>query len=105
MLVLDGVEVLDVREAARLARRTLETVRRWIWFGQLPARGHGNKLLGTRADPDDLTGTRRGDDRMRLADWVARQAAVRRSGALGRPSRGVSAADLVVADRGGRAAV
>jgi excisionase family DNA binding protein len=104
MLVLDGVEMLDVREAARLARRTPETVRRWIWSGRLPARRHGNKLLVTREDLDDLMGTRPGEARMTLADWVARQAALRRSGALGRSSSGGSAADLVIADRGGREA-
>lgn len=104
MLVLDGVEMLDVREAARLARRTPETVRRWIWSGRLPARRHGNKLLVTHADLDDLMGTRPGDVRMTLADWVARQAAARRSGALGRSSAGASAADLVIADREGREA-
>jgi hypothetical protein len=41
---------------------------------------------------------------MTLADWVARQAALRRSGALGRSSSGASAADLVIADREGREA-
>ena len=104
MSVLDGVEMLDVREAARLVRRTPETVRRWIWSGRLPARRHGNKLLVKRGDLDDLIGLRRHDDRMTLADWVNQQSAVRRSGALGRSSTGASAADLVVADREGREA-
>jgi hypothetical protein len=53
---------------------------------------------------DDLMGTRPGGARMTLADWVARQAALRRSGALGRSSSGASAADLVIADREGREA-
>lgn len=103
-MVLDGVEMLDVREVARLARRTPETVRRWIWSGRLQARRHGNRLLVTRADLDDLMGTRPGDARMTLADWAAQQATVRRSGALGRSSAGASAADLVLADREGREA-
>lgn len=96
--------MLDVREAARLARRTPETVRRWIWSGRLPARRHGNKLLVTRADLNDLLGPRHGDDRMTLADWLTRQAAVRRSGVLGRSNTGASAADLILADREGREA-
>ena len=96
--------MLDVREAARLARRTPETVRRWIWSGRLPARRHGNKLLVTRADLNDLLGPRHGDDRMTLADWLTRQAAVRRSGVLGRSNAGASAADLILADREGREA-
>lgn len=33
---------VTVREAARLSRRSPETVRRWIWSGRLPARKVGN---------------------------------------------------------------
>jgi excisionase family DNA binding protein len=104
VLVVDGVEMLDVREAARLVRRTPATVRRWIWSGRLPARRHGNKLLVTRADLDGLPGTRRGPDQMTLAEWANRQASARRSGVLGRSRAGASAADLVLADREGREA-
>jgi len=36
------VQEVSVREAARLTRRSEETIRRWIWSGRLPARKRGN---------------------------------------------------------------
>lgn len=104
MLVVDGVELLDVREAARLAGRTPETVRRWIWSGRLAARRHGSKLLITRRDFEDLT---RGVDTpvaTTLAEWAKAVEQQRRAGALGTPTAGDSAADLVLDDRSTRQA-
>ena len=105
MLVVDGVEMLDVRETARLVHRTPETVRRWIWSGRLPARRHGNKLLVARPD---VAATTRADSRHdalpSLADWAALVERERRAGALGPSGEGTSAADLVLADRAERQA-
>jgi excisionase family DNA binding protein len=42
---------LSVREAARISRRSEETVRRWIWSGKLPARKLGNQYF---IDPAEL---------------------------------------------------
>ena len=95
--------MLDVREAARVAGRTPETVRRWIWTGRLTARRHGTKLLVARQAIDELL---RGDSAapMSLADWAKRVDERRRAGVLGDRSEGASAADLVLSDRASRQA-
>lgn len=100
MIVVDGVEMMDVREAARIADRSAETIRRWVWTGRLPARRDGNRLLlersavlalvngASRAGPEaQLSG---------LAAWA------KRAHALQRPVPGSSAADLVLEDRRNR---
>lgn len=46
-------ELVSVREAARMCNRNMETVRRWIWGGKLPAQKLGNQLFINR---DDLAG-------------------------------------------------
>lgn len=102
MLVVDGVEMVDVREAAQLAQRTPETVRRWVWSGRLPATRHGNRLLISRQTLDDLLdgGTAAGAD-LTLQAWANRVAQDRtRSGGVGPARR--SAADLVLDDRRAR---
>src|SRR2546423_12343292 len=43
---------LTVREAARRAGRTEETIRRWIWSGRLPANKIGNTYRMSAADLD-----------------------------------------------------
>lgn len=101
MMVLDGVEMVDVREAAQLTRRTPETVRRWVWSGRLTATKQGNRLLVSRADVTALAGPAAdggsGDPgRLSLADWASKV----RKGRVGSP--GSSAADLVWDDRAGR---
>jgi Helix-turn-helix domain len=104
MLVLDGVEMLDVRETARLADRTPETVRRWIWSGRLAARRHGGRLLVSRGDVDRLIHSRPAPARLTLAAWAAAVDEQRRAGALGDTSGDSSAADLVLDDRASRRA-
>ena len=104
MLVVDGVEMLDVRETAELAGRTPETVRRWIWSGRLAARRHGSKLLVTRDDVDRLIRGAGAPARLTLAAWTATVEGQRRSGALGNLSTEGSAADLVLNDRASRQA-
>ncbi len=39
---MSAEQELTVREAARRAHRSEETIRRWIWSGRLPARKDGN---------------------------------------------------------------
>jgi excisionase family DNA binding protein len=51
--------LLTVRQAANVARRTTETVRRWIWDGKLPARKLGNQLFIRREDLDRICGNDR----------------------------------------------
>jgi len=38
-------ELISVREAAKECGRNMETIRRWIWSGRLPARKLGNQLF------------------------------------------------------------
>ncbi len=91
--------MLDVREVARLAHRSQETVRRWVWSGKVRARKDGNRLLIRRDDVARLTGTddeAAGERALTLAEW--------RDGlpqARGVTSSG-SAADLVIGDRRAR---
>ena len=39
---MTAVQEITVREAAQRARRSPETIRRWIWSGRLPATKRGN---------------------------------------------------------------
>ena len=91
MMVVDGVEVLDVREAAAYADRTPETIRRWVWAGRLPARRQGNRLLVARRDLQSLV-TPVAATPLTLTTWEQLLPA----GTAG------SAADLVLADRSAR---
>ena len=85
---------LDVRGAARLAGRSPETIRRWIWSGRLSARKQGNRLVIARRDLEALVG---GQTRPTLRDWLDRmEAKMRRQ--TGR-STGPSGANLVIEDR------
>lgn len=93
MIVIDGVEMVDVREAARLTSRTPETIRRWVWSGRLSSTKSGNKLLVPRRElsgSSDPTPAEAGS----LADWAA-QLPVSRRGAR-------TASDLVLDDRAAR---
>ncbi len=93
MIMIDGVEMVDVREAARLAGRTPETIRRWVWSGRLAATKNGNKLLVPR--PDLVASS---DDRPpragSLAEWAAELPTTRRGAK--------TASDLVLDDRAAR---
>lgn len=72
MLTIDGVDVLDVREAALHVGRTPETVRRWVWSGKVTAIRQGHRLLIPRTDLDSAVADRDQDQsRMSLADWAA----------------------------------
>lgn len=104
MIVLDGVEVMDVRETARLVGRSPETVRRWIWSGRLLAVRHGNKLLVAREAVEQLASGPAADEPLTLQQWATAVETQRRSGALGEEHAGRSAADVVLDDRAGRQA-
>jgi len=91
MMLVDGVEVLPVREAAEYASRTAETIRRWVWSGRLPARRQGNRLLVARSDLDALLQAPTSEP-LSLRAWAA----------LLPRGTGRSAADLVLADRADR---
>lgn len=43
-------DLINVREAAKECGRNMETVRRWIWAGKLPAEKLGNQLFIKRDD-------------------------------------------------------
>ena len=50
MLEYDNKKFISVREAAKECGRNMETVRRWIWSGKLPAEKLGNQLFIKRED-------------------------------------------------------
>ena len=95
MIVVDGVAMVDVREAADLSRRTPETIRRWVWSGRLRSIKSGNKLFVARADVAPVSGSE-APPGLTLRDW----AELLPSGAGG---TGDSARDLVLEDRDARA--
>jgi len=43
-------ELVSIREAANESGRNMETVRRWIWSGKLPAQKLGNQLFIRKSD-------------------------------------------------------
>lgn len=89
---LNGVEVLDVREAATYVGRTAETVRCWVWSGRVPASRRGNRLLIARRDLDAAFFGEPSPYPVSLREWAA--STPRRSdGSAG------SAAALVAEDR------
>jgi excisionase family DNA binding protein len=87
-------EVLDVRQAAAIAGRSAETIRRWVWSGRLPARKVGRKLIIAKNDLEAIRSSD-GERRMTLAEWYHEYIEKRPRSA--RPGR--SAADLVFEDR------
>jgi excisionase family DNA binding protein len=86
---------LDVRAAAKLAGRTAETIRRWVWSGRLKAHKRGNRLMVRRADVVDLSGGGARVPRLSLEEWArASQAALQET-----PGPYSSASDLVLTAR------
>lgn len=91
-----GDELIGVREAAKLAARHPETVRRWVWSGRLPARRRGNRLLVARRDVLELARPE-GREVLSVAAWARRaEAALRQSAGVDETG---SAADLVIEGR------
>jgi hypothetical protein len=97
MIVVDGVEMLEIREAAALVRRTPETVRRWVWSGRLHARTSADRLLVVRAEVERMVAEV--PRPLTLAEWADQAQAV-----LGPGEPGTTASDLVLSDRAARSA-
>ncbi len=100
MLVVDGVEMLDVREAAELAHRTPETVRRWVWSGRITARKAGNRLLLAKTEvlaAIETSAPHADRSALTLRAWTDLAAAQSSRGRRGAPAR-----DLVLDDRAAR---
>jgi len=90
----NGVVMLDVKEAAALAGRTPETVRRWIWSGRLVAQRQGRRLMVDRDDVLRVAGAPQSGGRLTLREW-----AVDVRGHDGQRRTETTAADLVAEDR------
>ncbi len=89
--------MIDVREAAGLAARTPETVRRWVWSGRLEAQRQGRRLLVARDDVLRLSGKPAlGGREPTLREWAAEARRSQPSGVA------KTARDLVMADREAR---
>lgn len=89
--------LLDINEAARVARRSPETVRRWVWSGKLSAQRRGRRLMIVQEDLVALMAKQGPDTALiTLADWAdSARCALASSGG---PAHS-SAADLVLTDR------
>ena len=63
-------ELVTVREAAKESGRNMETVRRWIWSGKLPAEKLGNQLFIKRSDWENFLKhiNRQRDDRFKFIE-------------------------------------
>ena len=105
MIIVDGVEMVDVREAATLVRRTPETVRRWVWSSRLHAVKHGNKLMVPRHQLLEVGGdaavgsspTANVESDRSLSAWVEEVDRTLTGG-----GETLSARELVLADRAAR---
>ena len=89
-----AADELDVITAAKVAGRTPETIRRWVWAGRLPARKRGNRLVVRRGDLEALARVG-GEPALSLREWakLAENALRRHDGPYS------SAADLVLEER------
>jgi hypothetical protein len=94
--VVPVVDLVDIQEAAVIAHRDPETIRRWVRRGRLVARKQGNRLLLPRADVERLAGTSGSRPLLSLADWTTQAARLRPTSGL---ASGPTAADLVLDDR------
>lgn len=93
---IDDVEMVDVREAAALAGRSAETIRRWVWSDRVTAVKRGGRLLLRRSEVVQLVGGQTGRG-LSLAEWA--QEVGRRHGS---GVAGGTASDLVLQDRSER---
>jgi excisionase family DNA binding protein len=89
-------DLVTVREAARLVGRSQETVRRWVWGGELTSQRRGRQHLISRSDLEAVAAGRGRPLPRSLADWAGEaRAALEATRAKSLPS----AADLVLEDR------
>jgi hypothetical protein len=91
---MSAADELDIKAAARVAGRTAETIRRWVWSGRLSARKRGNRLVVARGDVEALAG---GGERLQLS--LAEWAKLAKAALRGRRGPYKSAADLVIEER------
>jgi excisionase family DNA binding protein len=105
-----AAQEITVREAARRAHRSPETVRRWIWSGRLPAIKRGNTyyvdvvhLEGLVVETDSFGYAGDTVQPGSLSTWLA-ELAQWRSGLAASGSSGAAetASDLVIEDRRAR---
>ncbi len=97
----DGVVMVGVPEAAGLASRTPETIRRWVWSGRLEAQRQGRRLLVARDDVLRLSGKPVSTSQeLTLRRWATRARRSQRSAG----GTAKTASDLVIADRAARSA-
>jgi hypothetical protein len=92
-----AADVLDVRAAAAAVGRHPETIRRWVWSGQLPARREGRRLLVDRVALESFARTT--DAAMGIAEWAEVVGAARQAR---HPGTRTTASDLVLEDRNHR---
>jgi len=88
-------EEIDVLQAAALAGRSAETIRRWVWSGRLKAHKRGNKLLIGREQLDEVMKSVGIGETLTIEQWLAE---LQRSG-IKRGASEQSVADLVLDDR------
>jgi|SRR5215467_2372489 len=100
------VNELTVREAAKRARRSEETIRRWIWTGRLPAVKHGTSyridvvhLEEVILELESGVHAHGSAPNASLLAWLD-EVAEWKAGLATKP--GASAADLVIEDRHAR---
>jgi len=104
---MTAVQEVSVREAAKIAHRSEETIRRWIWSGRLPAVKRGTSYrvdirhleeVMVELEPHPAEESAKG----RQAEWAAWFADVEAWKATLRTIPGATAADLVIEDRRAR---
>jgi excisionase family DNA binding protein len=102
---MSAQQEISVREAARRAHRSEETVRRWIWSGRLPARKRGNSYridiahldrIAVVYDPADAGPAAARDE---LGAWLDDLDRWKEGLCV---TTGTTAADLVIEDRHAR---
>ncbi len=102
-----AAQELTVREAARMAGRSEETIRRWIWSGRLPAAKKGTSyridvvhlqevIVETQPDPHHQASASNS-----MLEWLD-SVAEWKAGLAIKPRPGASAADLIIEDRHAR---
>lgn len=89
-------DLIDVRQAAREAGRSAETVRRWVWSGRLGARKQGRRLLIDRNQLHDVIQEHGTSAASSLADWMAE---LEEDPIYARAPHRSSASDLVLEER------
>ncbi len=102
-----AAQELTVRQAAKCAGRSEETIRRWIWSGRLPAAKRGTSYridvvhLERVMVEVDTGAAKHAASNQSMLDWLE-EVARWKAGLKVKPTPGVSAADLIIEDRRAR---